>query len=47
MLALERIAELGCSPVLSRLAALVAATAGMRALLGTLRAKGAPAAALP
>lgn len=46
-LALERIAELGFSLVLFPIGALLAATAGMRAVLSTLRADGTPAAALP
>lgn len=46
-LALERIAELGFSLVLFPIGTLLAATAGMRALLSTLRADGTPAAALP
>lgn len=43
---LARIAELGFSLVLFPIGTLLAATAGMRALLGTLRADGTPAVAL-
>jgi 2,3-dimethylmalate lyase len=45
-LSFARIAELGFSLVLFPLGTLFAATAGMRALLATLRADGTPAAAL-
>jgi 2,3-dimethylmalate lyase len=45
-LSLARIAELGFSLVLFPLGTLLAATAGMRSLLATLRADGTPAAAL-
>ena len=44
---LARIAELGFSLVLFPIGTLLAATAGMRALLDTLRADGTPTAALP
>ena len=44
---LARIAELGFSLVLFPIGTLLAATAGMRALLDTLRADGTPGAALP
>jgi 2,3-dimethylmalate lyase len=46
-LSLDRIAELGFSLVLFPIGTLLAATAGIRALLATLRADGTPAAALP
>ncbi|MHA6793194.1 isocitrate lyase/PEP mutase family protein [Pseudonocardia bannensis] len=46
-LSLERIAELGFSLVLFPIGTLLAATAGIRALLETLRADGTPTAALP
>jgi 2,3-dimethylmalate lyase len=46
-LPLPRIAELGFSLVLFPVGTLLAATAGMRALLATLRADGTPSAALP
>lgn len=46
-LPLERIAELGFSLVLFPIGTLLAATAGMRALLGTVRAEGTPSSALP
>ncbi|MQA95410.1 MAG: carboxyvinyl-carboxyphosphonate phosphorylmutase [Streptosporangiales bacterium] len=46
-LPLKRIAELGFSLVLFPIGTLLAATAGIRVLLGTLRADGTPAAALP
>jgi carboxyvinyl-carboxyphosphonate phosphorylmutase len=46
-LTLARIAELGFSLVLFPIGTLLAATAGIRALLATLRADGTPAAALP
>jgi 2,3-dimethylmalate lyase len=46
-LPLPRIAELGFSLVLFPIGTLLAATAGIRALLATLRADGTPAAALP
>jgi carboxyvinyl-carboxyphosphonate phosphorylmutase len=45
-LSLDRIAELGFSLVLFPIGTLLAATAGIRALLATLRADGTPAAAL-
>jgi 2,3-dimethylmalate lyase len=44
---LARIAELGFSLVLFPIGTLLAATAGIRALLETLRADGTPAAAMP
>jgi carboxyvinyl-carboxyphosphonate phosphorylmutase len=44
---LQRIADLGFSLVLFPIGTLLAATAGIRALLATLRADGAPTAALP
>jgi 2-methylisocitrate lyase-like PEP mutase family enzyme len=44
---LARVAELGFSLVLYPIGTLLAATAGVRALLETLRADGTPAAALP
>ncbi|MGQ0576213.1 MAG: isocitrate lyase/PEP mutase family protein [Pseudonocardia sp.] len=44
---LHRIAELGFALVLFPIGTLLAATAGIRALLATLRAEGTPAAALP
>jgi 2,3-dimethylmalate lyase len=44
---LARIAELGFSLVLFPIGTLLAATAGIRALLDTLRADGTPAAAMP
>jgi len=46
-LSLARIAELGFSLVLFPIGTLLAATAGIRALLATVRADGTPAAALP
>jgi len=46
-LSLARIGELGFALVLFPIATLLAATAGMRSLLATLRADGTPAAALP
>jgi 2,3-dimethylmalate lyase len=46
-LSLDRIAELGFSLVLFPIGTLLAATAGIRALLATLRADGTPSAALP
>jgi 2,3-dimethylmalate lyase len=46
-LPLPRIAELGFSLVLFPIGTLLAATAGISALLATLRADGTPAAALP
>ncbi|WP_214368493.1 oxaloacetate decarboxylase [Pseudonocardia sp. H11422] len=46
-LSLERIAELGFSLVLYPIGTLLAATAGIRALLETVRADGTPTAALP
>ena len=46
-LSLARIGELGFALVLFPIATLLAATAGMRSLLATLRAEGTPAAALP
>jgi carboxyvinyl-carboxyphosphonate phosphorylmutase len=46
-LSLARVAELGYSLVLFPIGTLFAATAGVRALLATLRADGTPAAALP
>jgi 2-methylisocitrate lyase-like PEP mutase family enzyme len=46
-LPLARIAELGFALVLFPIGTLLAATAGIRALLATLRADGTPAAALP
>ena len=46
-LSLERIAQLGYSLVLFPVGTLLAATAGMQALLATLRADGTPAAAMP
>jgi 2,3-dimethylmalate lyase len=46
-LPLSRIAELGFGLVLFPIGALLAATAGIRSLLATLRADGTPAAALP
>ena len=46
-LPLARVAELGFSLVLFPIGTLLAATAGVRALLATLRADGTPAAALP
>jgi carboxyvinyl-carboxyphosphonate phosphorylmutase len=46
-LPLDRIGELGFALVLFPIGALLAATAGIRALLATLRAEGTPAAALP
>jgi 2-methylisocitrate lyase-like PEP mutase family enzyme len=45
-LSLDRIAELGFSLVLFPIGTLLAATAGIRALLATLRTDGTPAAAL-
>jgi len=44
---LARVAELGFSLVLFPIGTLLAATAGIRALLQTLRTDGAPTAALP
>ena len=46
-LRLDRIAELGFTLVLFPIGTLLAATAGMRSLLATLRRDGTPAAALP
>lgn len=46
-LPLARVAELGFSLVLFPIGTLLAATAGVRALLATLRADGTPVAALP
>jgi 2,3-dimethylmalate lyase len=46
-LSLDRIAELGFALVLFPIGTLLAATAGIRALLATLRTDGAPTAALP
>ena len=46
-LSLERIGELGFALVLYPIGALLAATAGIRALLETVRRDGTPAAALP
>ena len=46
-LSLDRIAELGFSLVLFPIGTLLAATAGIRALLATLRTDGTPSAALP
>jgi 2,3-dimethylmalate lyase len=46
-LSLDRIAELGFTLVLFPIGTLLAATAGIRALLATLRTDGTPAAALP
>ncbi|MDT0349200.1 isocitrate lyase/PEP mutase family protein [Pseudonocardia charpentierae] len=46
-LSLDRISELGFSLVLFPIGTLLAATAGIRALLATLRTDGTPAAALP
>ncbi|WP_181780511.1 isocitrate lyase/PEP mutase family protein [Pseudonocardia pini] len=46
-LSLERIGELGFALVLYPIGTLLAATAGMRALLETVRAEGTPASALP
>ena len=46
-LSLERIAELGFSLVIYPIGTLLAATAGMRALLATLKAEGTPVSALP
>ena len=46
-LTLDRVAELGFSLVLFPIGTLLAATAGIRALLATLRADGTPAAVLP
>ncbi len=45
-LSLDRIAELGFSLVLFPIGTLLAATAGIQALLATLRADGTPHAAL-
>jgi 2-methylisocitrate lyase-like PEP mutase family enzyme len=45
-LSLERIAELGFSLVIYPIGALLAATAGIRSLLTTLKARGTPASAL-
>ncbi|MBC8091600.1 MAG: isocitrate lyase/phosphoenolpyruvate mutase family protein, partial [Pseudonocardia sp.] len=46
-ISLERIAELGFSLVLYPIGTLLAATAGIRAFLETLRSDGTPTAALP
>jgi 2-methylisocitrate lyase-like PEP mutase family enzyme len=46
-LPLERIAELGFSLVIFPIGTLLAATAGIRSLLATLKRDGTPAAALP
>ncbi len=46
-LSLERIAELGFALVIYPIGTLLAATAGMRALLATLKADGTPVSALP
>ena len=46
-LSLDRIAELGFSLVIYPIGTLLAATAGIRSLLATLRADGTPTAALP
>ena len=46
-LSLERIAELGFSLVIYPIGTLLAATAGIRALLATLKADGTPVAAMP
>jgi 2,3-dimethylmalate lyase len=46
-IALDRIAELGFSLVLYPIGTLLAATAGIRSLLATIRADGTPAAAMP
>jgi carboxyvinyl-carboxyphosphonate phosphorylmutase len=46
-LSLERITELGFSLVIYPIGTLLAATAGIRALLGTLKADGTPTAAMP
>ncbi|HEV7212998.1 MAG TPA: oxaloacetate decarboxylase [Blastococcus sp.] len=46
-LSLERITELGFSLVIYPIGALLAATAGIRALLATLKADGTPVAAMP
>jgi 2-methylisocitrate lyase-like PEP mutase family enzyme len=46
-LPLARIAELGFALVIFPIGPLLAATAGIQALLATLRADGTPAAALP
>jgi 2-methylisocitrate lyase-like PEP mutase family enzyme len=46
-LPLDRIAELGFALVLFPIGTLLAATAGIRALLATLRTEGTPATALP
>jgi 2-methylisocitrate lyase-like PEP mutase family enzyme len=45
-LSLERIAELGFSLVLYPIGTLLAATAGIRSLLATLKAEGTPVSAL-
>ena len=45
-LPLDRIAELGFALVIYPIGTLLAATAGIRSLLATLRADGTPAAAL-
>ncbi len=45
-LSLERIAELGFSLVIYPIGTLLAATAGIRSLLATLRAEGTPVSAL-
>jgi 2-methylisocitrate lyase-like PEP mutase family enzyme len=46
-LSLDRITELGFSLVIYPIGALLAATAGIRALLATLKADGTPVAAMP
>jgi 2-methylisocitrate lyase-like PEP mutase family enzyme len=46
-LSLERITELGFALVIYPIGALLAATAGIRALLATLKADGTPTAAMP
>jgi 2-methylisocitrate lyase-like PEP mutase family enzyme len=46
-LSLERIAELGFALVIYPIGTLLAATAGIRALLATLKAEGTPVSALP
>ena len=46
-LSLERITELGFSLVIYPIGTLLAATAGIRALLATLKSEGTPASALP
>jgi 2-methylisocitrate lyase-like PEP mutase family enzyme len=45
-LSLERMAELGFSLVIYPIGALLAATAGIRSLLATLKAEGTPVSAL-